>query len=102
MYILLLIEKLLKLNVDFPNIIHPSVQKAENCKLGKGVIIQHNSIISVEAKIGDFVQVPFGKSKITGIVWNEFEKSGNKKFKIKRIIKKLNVPQLKKKTLEFP
>tara|TARA_Y100001934_G_C12256853_1_gene727987 strand:- start:94 stop:747 length:654 start_codon:yes stop_codon:yes gene_type:complete len=54
-----ILEKLLKLNVDFPNIIHPSVQKAENCKLGKGVIIQHNSIISVEAKIGDFVHMNY-------------------------------------------
>ena len=25
-------------------------------------------------KIGDYVMVPFGKSKITGIVWDEFEK----------------------------
>ncbi len=23
---------------------------------------------------GDYVVVPFGKSKITGVVWNEFEK----------------------------
>ena len=25
-------------------------------------------------KVGDYVKVPFGKSKITGVVWNEFEK----------------------------
>ena len=38
--------------------------------------------------IGDFVIVPFGKSKITGVVWDEFEKNNNKKFQIKNIIKK--------------
>ena len=26
----------------------------------------------IELNIGDFVLVPFGKSKITGLVWNEF------------------------------
>ena len=25
-------------------------------------------------KKGDYVIVPFGKSKITGVVWNEFQK----------------------------
>ena len=25
-------------------------------------------------KVGDYVVVPFGKSKITGVVWDEFEK----------------------------
>ena len=24
--------------------------------------------------VGDYVVVPFGKSKITGVVWDEFEK----------------------------
>jgi len=24
-------------------------------------------------KVGDYVMVPFGKSKITGVVWDEFE-----------------------------
>ena len=35
-------------------------------------------------KIGDFVEVPFGKSKSIGVVWNEFEKSNNKHFKTKK------------------
>ena len=52
-------------------------------------------------KIGDFVEVPFGKSKIIGVVWTEFEKEKNKNFKIKKIIKKLEIPQLKKNTLDF-
>ncbi len=56
---------------------------------------------NLKLKIGDFVEVPFGKSKITGVVWNEFEKNSLKKFKIKKIINKLDIPSLKKSTLEF-
>ena len=55
----------------------------------------------VNLKVGDFVLVPFGKSKITGIVWDEFEKNNNKKFKIKNILKKLDVSPLKKNTINF-
>ncbi len=55
----------------------------------------------IELKIGDFVEVPFGKSKIIGVVWDNFEKNENKKFKIRKIIRKLEIPNLKKKTLEF-
>ena len=28
----------------------------------------------ISLKVGDYVVVPFGKSKITGVVWDEFEK----------------------------
>ena len=52
-------------------------------------------------KIGDFVEVPFGKSKIIGVVWDNFEENSKKSFKIKNVIRKLQVPSLKKKTLEF-
>ncbi len=52
-------------------------------------------------KIGDFVEVPFGKTRIIGVVWNEFEKNDTKKFKIKKIISKLDIPRLKKNTLDF-
>ena len=34
----------------------------------------------LKLKIGDYVIVPFGKSKITGVVWDEFEKNNKKKF----------------------
>jgi len=51
--------------------------------------------------MGDFVLVPFGKTKMTGVVWNEFEKKSKKDFKIKRIIKKLDVPALKKGMINF-
>ena len=36
---------------------------------------------NINLKAGDYVVVPFGKSKITGVVWDEFEK------KIKEILK---------------
>ena len=52
-------------------------------------------------KIGEFVLVPFGKSKITGVVWNEFEKNDTKKFKVKGVIKRLDVTPLKKETINF-
>ena len=29
----------------------------------------------IDLKIGDFVEVPFGKSKIIGVVWDNFEKN---------------------------
>ena len=52
-------------------------------------------------KIGDYVIVPFGKSKITGVVWDQFEKETNKKYIIKKVIEKLQIPSLKKTTIEF-
>ena len=55
----------------------------------------------INLKVGDYVVVPFGKSKITGVVWDEFEKSNNRNFKIKTVLKKLNVSPLKKTTIKF-
>tara|TARA_B100000963_G_scaffold334280_1_gene327344 strand:- start:1 stop:1956 length:1956 start_codon:yes stop_codon:yes gene_type:complete len=55
----------------------------------------------IKLKIGDFVEVPFGKSKMIGVVWNNFEKNSNKSFRIKKIIRKLQIPNLKKSTLDF-
>ena len=52
-------------------------------------------------KVGDYVKVPFGKSKITGVVWNEFEKKNSKNFKLKTVLKKLNVTPLKETTIKF-
>ena len=51
--------------------------------------------------VGDYVVVPFGKSKKTGVVWDEFEKNNNRKFKVKRVFKKLNVAPLKKNIIKF-
>ena len=52
-------------------------------------------------KVGDYVVVPFGKSKITGVVWDEFEKQNNRNFKVKNVLKKLDVLPLKKTTIKF-
>ena len=55
----------------------------------------------IELKIGDFVEVPFGKSKIIGVVWDNFEKKNNKSYKIKKIIRRLKIPRLKKKNIRI-
>ncbi|MDC2969767.1 primosomal protein N' [Candidatus Pelagibacter sp.] len=56
---------------------------------------------NLNLKVGDYVIVPFGRSKITGVVWDEFEKKNNKNYKIKSIIKKLKVTPLKRTTIKF-
>ena len=55
----------------------------------------------IDLKLGNYVLIPFGKSKITGVVWNEFEKENNKKFIVKKVISKLNIPSLNKDTINF-
>ncbi len=55
----------------------------------------------MELKLGEYVLVPFGKSKMTGVVWDHFEKTQKKKFLIKKIFKKLNIQPLNKKTIKF-
>ena len=55
----------------------------------------------IDLKVGDYVVVPFGKSKIKGVVWDEFEKKNNRNFKIKNVLKKLDVIPLKKTTMKF-
>ena len=56
---------------------------------------------ALNLKVGDYVVVPFGKSKITGVVWDDFEKKNNRNFKVKNVLKKLNVTPLKKTTIKF-
>ena len=51
--------------------------------------------------IGDYVLVPFGKIKITGVVWDHFEKKSSKEFKIKKIIEKIDIKPLNIKTIKF-
>jgi len=55
----------------------------------------------LKLKTGDYVVVPFGKNKVSGVIWDDFEQDNKKKFKIKRILKKLEVPALKKDTIKF-
>ena len=52
-------------------------------------------------KLGDYVIIPFGKSKLTGVVWDEFEKENKKEFLIKNVISKLNISPLNKNTISF-
>ncbi len=56
---------------------------------------------SLKLKLGDYVEVPFGNSKTVGVVWDDFEKNQFKKFKTKKVIKKLNLPNLNKKMIKF-
>ena len=45
----------------------------------------------IDLKLGDFVLIPFGTTKIIGVVWDQYEKESKKKFSIKKIISKLNI-----------
>ena len=56
---------------------------------------------NLELRSGDFVKVPFGKSKVTGVIWDEFEKNTKKSFKIKKILKKLETSPLKGNMIKF-
>ena len=56
---------------------------------------------SLNLKVGDYVEVPFGRSKKIGIVWDEFEKSKNKQYLLKNIVRKLKIPSLNLKTINF-
>ena len=49
---------------------------------------------------GDFVKAPFGSNEITGVVW-PYEQKTEKKFKIKKISKKINVKNLNSSVIEF-
>jgi len=49
---------------------------------------------------GNYVIVPFGSTEITGIVWDKLEKA-EKKFLIKKIEKKLDVPKMQGSMIDF-
>jgi primosomal protein N' (replication factor Y) (superfamily II helicase) len=49
---------------------------------------------------GEFVKASFGSTEITGIIWPHEQKT-QKKFKIKKISRKLNVQSLNKSMIEF-
>ena len=55
----------------------------------------------IKLQVGDYVKVPFRKSVITGVIWNDFEKTKNKKFNIKKILEKINIKPLKNETINF-
>jgi sugar O-acyltransferase (sialic acid O-acetyltransferase NeuD family) len=49
-----IVEKLDLKNLDFPNIVHPSVVISKSAKLGKGNVIYPNSVIGPNVEIGNF------------------------------------------------
>ena len=60
----------------------------------------YESKISESLNSGDFVKVPFGSNEITGVVW-PYEQKTEKKFKIKKISKKINVKNLNSSMIKF-
>ena len=60
----------------------------------------YKSDIAEPLNSGDFVRAPFGSSEITGVVW-PIEQKTEKKFKIKKISKKINVQNLNSPMIKF-
>ena len=60
----------------------------------------YKSEISDSLKPGDFVKAPFGNTEITGIIWPQ-QQNTDKKFKIKKISKKIRINNLNPTMLEF-
>ena len=60
----------------------------------------YKSDIAEPLNPGDFVRAPFGSSEITGVVW-PIEQKTEKKFKIKKISKKINVQNLNSPMIKF-
>ena len=76
----------MKVPVLFPKIFdHPFTYKSE---------------ISDSLNSGDFVKAPFGSTEITGVVWPDEQKT-EKKFKMKKISKKIKVKNLNNSMIEF-
>ena len=60
----------------------------------------YNSDFEKKLKPGDFVKAPFGSTEITGVVW-PYEQKSKKNFKIKKILKKLEVKNLNSSMIKF-
>ena len=76
----------MKVEILFPKIFdHPFSYKSE---------------ISEKLIPGDFVKAPFGTSEITGIVWPQ-EQNTKKKFKLRKISKKIEINNLNLSMLDF-
>ena len=75
----------MKVPILIPNIFdHPFTYESNDLNLHKG----------------NYVTVPFGSTNSIGIVWDKFEKS-EKKFLIKKVEKKLNVPKMQESMISF-
>ena len=55
----------------------------------------------ISLKTGDYVIVPFGKTKLTGIVWDHFEPNNKKNFQTKNVVRKLKTEPLSTSTINF-
>ena len=76
----------MKISVLFPKIFdHPFTYECEN---------------SETLKTGDFVKAPFGSNEIIGVVWPHEQKT-EKKFKLKKISKKINIKKLNSSMIKF-
>jgi len=76
----------MKVSILFPKIFdHPFTYKSE---------------IAEKLVPGDFVKAPFGANIITGIVWKKEQKT-EKKFKLKKILNKININRLNTSMLDF-
>ena len=60
----------------------------------------YKSEIEEPLSSGVFVKAPFGSSEITGVVW-PYEQKTEKKFKIKKISKKINTEKLNSSMIKF-
>ncbi len=60
----------------------------------------YKSDISEKLSPGDFVKAPFGSKIVTGVVWSHEQKT-EKKFKIKKITKKVSVKKLNFSMIKF-
>ena len=60
----------------------------------------YKSEISKPLAPGDFVKAPFGSTEITGVVW-PLEQETKKKFKIKKISRKINIKSLNPEMIQF-
>ena len=58
-------------------------------------------VSDLKLKVGDYVIVPFGKTELAGIVWDDFEKNKNKQYLIKNVIRKLQIPPINIETINF-
>ena len=56
---------------------------------------------NLELKMGDYVNVPFGKKTMTGVIWDHFEEKKYKNFQIKKVLKKLDIQSMNENTIKF-
>ena len=76
----------MKLAVLFPKIFdYPFTYKNENLQ---------------KLRPGDFVKAPFGSNEVTGVIWPNQQKT-EKNFKLKNIVKKINIESLNPSMIEF-